>query len=115
MPIRTLLAGAVCALAALLPVSAATADRGGESALWRAYDQTLSRARYIDPTHTLTPRAPGGRGFGPWVLNPAVAPATGTPYSYAKGGFEPPSYELSTDLFGTQLDPPAHWAPEYPG
>src|SRR4051812_41080305 len=23
-------------------------------------------------------------------------------------------YHLTTDQFGTQLDPPAHWAPEYP-
>ena len=24
------------------------------------------------------------------------------------------SYTIATDQFGTQLDPPAHWAPEYP-
>jgi kynurenine formamidase len=27
--------------------------------------------------------------------------------------FEATRYTLSTDQFGTQLDPPAHWAPEY--
>ena len=27
---------------------------------------------------------------------------------------ELPIYTLSTDQLGTQLDPPAHWAPEYP-
>ena len=32
-----------------------------------------------------------------------------------KDGFEATKYEIATDQFGTQLDPPAHWAPEYPG
>src|SRR5678810_446411 len=31
-----------------------------------------------------------------------------------KDGFEATSYALRTDQLGTQLDPPAHWAPEYP-
>src|SRR3954451_24633593 len=115
MKIRTLPTYCDCALVAFLPVFAATADRGRESALWRAHDQTLSRARYIDLTHTLTPGAPVWKGFGPSVFKPAVDPATGNPYTYAKDGFEATSYELSTDQFGTQLDPPAHWAPEYPG
>jgi kynurenine formamidase len=30
-------------------------------------------------------------------------------------GFEATAYRIATDEFGTQLDPPAHWAPEYPG
>jgi kynurenine formamidase len=29
-------------------------------------------------------------------------------------GFEATRYDLATDQFGTQLDPPAHWAPEFP-
>jgi kynurenine formamidase len=37
------------------------------------------------------------------------------PYTYAKDGFEATAYTIATDQFGTQLDPPAHWAPEYPG
>ena len=41
-------------------------------------------------------------------------PKNGKPYRYAKDGFEATRYSLSTDHFGTQLDPPAHWAPEYP-
>ena len=28
--------------------------------------------------------------------------------------FEASNYTLPTDQLGTQLDPPAHWAPEYP-
>src|SRR5581483_12174211 len=43
-----------------------------------------------------------------------VDPKTGRPYTYAKDGFAATAYRLSTDQFGTQLDPPAHWAPEYP-
>ena len=32
--------------------------------------------------------------------------------AFASDGFEATQYLLSTDQFGTQLDPPAHWAPE---
>jgi kynurenine formamidase len=38
----------------------------------------------------------------------------GEVYTYAKHGFEATEYLLATDQLGTQLDPPAHWAPEYP-
>ena len=55
------------------------------------------------------------KGFGPATFKPTVNPLTGQPYTYASDGFEATAYELSTDQFGTQLDPPAHWAPEYPG
>ena len=51
-------------------------------------------------------------GFGPSVFRPAVNPATGQAYTYANDGFEATSYTLATDQFGTQFDPPAHWAPE---
>ena len=54
------------------------------------------------------------KGFGPSKFGPALNPETGKPYQYAKDGFEATRYNLSTDQFGTQLDPPAHWAPEYP-
>jgi kynurenine formamidase len=53
------------------------------------------------------------RGFGPSAFSPSLNPQTGQPYTYAADGFEATSYRLSTDQFGTQLDPPAHWAPEY--
>jgi kynurenine formamidase len=54
------------------------------------------------------------KGFGPVNFGPTVNPETGRPYQYQKDGFEATRYLLSTDQFGTQLDPPAHWAPEYP-
>jgi kynurenine formamidase len=49
------------------------------------------------------------------MFAPSVDPVTGQAYTYAKDGFEATAYQLATDQFGTQLDPPAHWAPEYPG
>jgi kynurenine formamidase len=43
-----------------------------------------------------------------------VDPATNQPYTYEKDGFEATHYDLSTDQLGTQLDPPAHWNPNFP-
>ena len=60
------------------------------------------------------PSIPVWKGFGPSKFGPTINPENGKPYEYAKDGFEATQYNLSTDQFGTQLDPPAHWAPEYP-
>jgi kynurenine formamidase len=106
---KLLLAAAVLALA--VPSAAEAKDGKG---LWRLYDRSLSKARYIDLTHAITPGIPVWRGFGPAQFSPAVDPATGKAYTYAESGFEATAYLLRTDQFGTQLDPPAHWAPEYP-
>jgi kynurenine formamidase len=103
---------AIVALAAAAPgAPAAAASAPG---LWKVYDEALSSARYIDLTHEITPRMPVWKGFGAAAFAPSVDPATGRPYTYAKDGFEATAYQLATDQFGTQLDPPAHWAPEYP-
>ena len=96
------------ALALALP-SVAGAQAGD---LWKVYDRALSKAKYIDLTNTLYPGGPVWSGFGPAQFKPTVNPATGQPYTYAADGFEATSYLLSTDQFGTQFDPPAHWAPE---
>jgi kynurenine formamidase len=90
--------------------SATDADQG----LWSIYDRSLKNAKYIDLTHTLTPSIPVWAGFGPSAFGPALNPEDGRPFTYANDGFEATRYELGTDQFGTQLDPPAHWAPEYP-
>ncbi len=82
--------------------------------LWQVYEQSLKRARYIDLTHTITPSIPVWKGFGPAKFEPTVNPETGKAYDYAHDGFEATRYTLATDQLGTQLDPPAHWAPEYP-
>lgn len=36
----------------------------------------------------------------------------GEVFTYEKHGFVAIAYELSTDQYGTQLDPPAHWETE---
>ncbi|HYM17954.1 MAG TPA: cyclase family protein [Micropepsaceae bacterium] len=98
------------ALGAALP-SGARAQTDG---LWKVYDESLRQAKYIDLTHTITPDIPVWAGFSPSKFTPAIDPKSKLPYAYAKDGFEATHYDLSTDQLGTQLDPPAHWAPEYP-
>jgi kynurenine formamidase len=107
---RAMTAAMLAAAAAALATPAVAA--AGDDDLWGVYDRALQPAKYIDLTHTITPSTPVWSGFGPSVFRPAVNPATGRPYTYAADGFEATSYTLATDQFGTQLDPPAHWAPE---
>ncbi len=108
-------AAAVAIMALAAASSATPAAANAAPGLWKVYDEALSRARYIDLTHAMTPNMPVWKGFGAAMFDPSVEPATGRPYTYAKDGFEATAYRLATDQFGTQLDPPAHWAPEYPG
>lgn len=95
-------------------ISLTACSRSSDNGLWEVYDRSLRSAKYIDLTHTITPAIPVWKGFGPSKFAPALNPETGKPYQYANDGFEATQYNLSTDQFGTQLDPPAHWAPEYP-
>lgn len=92
-------------------VSRSTAAAPG---LWSVYQEELASAKYIDLTHVLTPHIPVWRGFAPSTFGPALNPETGEAYRYDTDGFEATRYALGTDQFGTQLDPPAHWAPEFP-
>ena len=96
------------------PAVQAPAAAPSATSLWQVYEQSLKGAKYIDLTHTLTPSIPVWKGFGPAKFGPTINPDTGQPYKYDVDGFEATRYELSTDQYGTQLDPPAHWAPEYP-
>jgi kynurenine formamidase len=114
---RCIIVGAILLMTACNPRSNSTADRASAKSpdLWAVYTQSLAGAKYIDLTHTLAPTIPVWKGFGPATFGPTVNPETGKPYTYAADGFEANRYTLSTDQFGTQLDPPAHWAPEYPG
>ncbi|HZP09895.1 MAG TPA: cyclase family protein [Methyloceanibacter sp.] len=89
--------------------------------LWSVYEQALKGAKYVDLTHTITPNIPVWAGFADSTFAPAKAGSDtegfatkGEVYTYAKHGFEATEYRLKTDQLGTQLDPPAHWAPEYP-
>jgi kynurenine formamidase len=101
-----LLAGAACARPSAQP--------SAEPPLWRLYSETLAHAKYVDLTHTITPSIPVWAGFGHATFGPTVDPKTGRPYTWAQDGFEATRYVLATDQFGTQLDPPAHWNPDYP-
>ena len=92
------------------------ATASGGSTSW-----SLKGAKYVDLTHTITPNIPVWAGFAASTFAPATAGSdiegfakTGDVYTYAKHGFEATEYTLRTDQLGTQLDPPAHWAPEYP-
>lgn len=109
---------AIFGVAVLLSGSAYAQDGKG---LWGVYDQSLKGAKYVDLTHTIGPNIPVWYGFGPSSFEPAKAGADiegyakkGDVYTYDKHGFEATAYTLTTDQLGTQLDPPAHWAPEYP-
>ena len=111
---RTLKLAASAAAVLLLFILPGSALAAKGTGLWKVYNQTLSKARYIDLTHDITPNMPVWKGFGPATFKPTVNPLTGQPYTFAADGFEATAYTIATDQFGTQLDPPAHWAPEYP-
>jgi len=100
--------------AGLLLSCSAGQSRTNTEDLWQVYDQVFRHAKYIELSHIITPRIPVWKGFGPSTFEPARDPNTGKAYTYASDGFEATAYHLSTDQLGTQLDPPAHWAPEYP-
>lgn len=104
----------IAMLSTLIFVSKAVTQSSPEPPLWQVYQQSLKSAKYVDLTHTITPSIPVWAGFGPSTFEPTINPKTGNPYNYKEDGFEATHYNLSTDQLGTQLDPPAHWAPEYP-
>jgi kynurenine formamidase len=82
--------------------------------LWKVYEQFFRTAKYVDLTHTITPSIPVWAGFGSAKFSATINPKTGKTYTYAQDGFEATHYDLPTDQLGTQLDPPAHWNPNYP-
>jgi kynurenine formamidase len=88
------------------------------SSLWKAYDDIFKSAKYIDLTHPFEPNQAVWPGFGTAKFKPAVAGNkiegyvdVGDEFTYEKHGFVATAYELTTDQYGTQLDPPAHWEP----
>jgi kynurenine formamidase len=93
---------------------AATTHRRPAPSLWEVYEQSFQKAKYVDLTHTIGPSIPVWAGFGASTFGPALNPATGKAYAYQQDGFEATRYSLATDQLGTQLDPPAHWDPNYP-
>ncbi|HBK46051.1 MAG TPA: cyclase [Xanthomonadaceae bacterium] len=104
-----------CLLAlSLLAASAAPARAADDTRLWDVYATQLKDVKYVALSHVIAPDIPVWHGFGPSKFEPAGSPDTGKPYRYDSDGFEATRYTLATDQLGTQLDPPAHWAPEYP-
>jgi kynurenine formamidase len=97
-----------------LGVAGLAGDPKPEPELWRVYRQSLATAKYVDLTHTVSPSIPVWPGFGRSKFSPVADPKTGRPFSYREDGFEATRYDLSTDQLGTQLDPPAHWNPDFP-
>lgn len=86
--------------------------------LWSLYNNSLKSAKYIDLTHAFEPVQPVWPGFANAKFKPAVAGRdiegyvkAGDEFTYDKHGFVATSYELPTDQYGTQLDPPSHWNP----
>lgn len=96
--------------AVVLPAAAEETD------LWGIYNDVLKRAKYIDLTHAFSPTIPVWPGFGQAKFKPTEAGKpiegyvkVGQEFTYEQHGFIATSYELPTDQYGTQLDPPAHW------
>lgn len=111
---RTRLATATAG--ALLFLFGATTAHAQEVDLWQVYNDVFTRAKYIDLTHAFEPVQSVWPGFGPAVFKPAVAGnaipgyvEVGQEFTYEDHGFIASAFELTTDQYGTQLDPPAHW------
>lgn len=90
--------------------------RAKSTDLWQIYDTAFKTAKYVDLTHAFSPTIPVWTGFGRATFSAAKAGAdlpdyinTGEEYTYDRHGFIATGYELPTDQYGTQLDPPAHW------
>jgi kynurenine formamidase len=101
-------------VAILACVTVAVAQPHTQPPLWQIYQQSFKQAKYVDLTHTINPSIPVWAGFGPAAFSATLNPKTGAAYTYEADGFEATHYDLSTDQLGTQLDPPAHWNPDYP-
>jgi kynurenine formamidase len=104
------------ALSLSLCQHAAAGSPGGDAlSLWRFYDSSLLRAKYIDLTHAIAPGGPIGEGFTDFIVGPALAGVAipgvidrGQPFTYDKLGVAITAYRLPMDHIGTQFGPPAH-------
>ncbi|WP_299271028.1 cyclase family protein [uncultured Psychrosphaera sp.] len=96
--------------------STSVSTKDSQLKLWDVYLDVFKDAKYIDLTHAFEPVQSVWPGFGNAKFKPAKAGKRiegyieeGEEFTYEKHGFVATSYELSTDQYGTQLDPPAHW------
>jgi len=106
----------VLGAAAIACVAATTGLEAKEPGLWDVYVERLKGAKHIDLTHAFEPTQPVWPGFGNATFKPARAGKDiqgyvdkGQEFTYEKHGFVATAYEIPTDQYGTQLDPPAHW------
>ncbi len=104
--------------AVLVGVSAVSGAALAQDSLWPVYENQLKSAKYIDLTHAFEPVQAVWPGFGNAKFKPSVAGQdlegfvkAGEEFTYEKHGFVATAYELTTDQYGTQLDPPSHWNP----
>jgi len=88
----------------------------GRSSYWGSYNDLFSAAEYVDLTHSFSPATPVWQGFGPASVQAGKAGVDmegyvkkGDEFTYYDHGFQTTQYQLTTDQYGTQLDPPAHW------
>lgn len=102
-------------LALAIPLAAFAAPKGAVN-LWDFYESALKNCKYVDLTHAYNPTISVWPGFGHAQFKAAVAGADiegyvkkGQEYTYAEHGFIATAYDIPTDQYGTQLDPPAHW------
>jgi kynurenine formamidase len=105
-------------VAAALLASTAASQADEANPLWDLYANTFKTAKYIDLTHAFEPNMPVWPGFGHAKFKAGVAGADlgdyakkGDEFTYEKHGFVATAYEIPTDQYGTQLDPPSHWDP----
>ncbi|MBL8551534.1 MAG: cyclase family protein [Hyphomonadaceae bacterium] len=115
---RRLLKLTAIGAAAALPACAPQARPAGPG-LWSAFDAAFARAKFISLSHILSQDSPLWSGFPRTTrftraearLAPGAPTATLT---YESPGLEATAYNLASDQFGAQLDPPAHWHQCYP-
>ena len=103
-------------LSLLLMSAEANQSNAQAPGLWDVYTNVLKNAKYIDLTHAFEPVQAVWPGFGNAKFKPARAGRpmegfveTGEEFTYAQHGFVATAYDIPTDQYGTQLDPPAHW------
>ena len=110
------LSASLAVVATIQVLTVATPSKGQETDLWAVYNDVLKDAKYIDLTHAFGPTIAVWPGFGQAKFKPATAGhdmpgyiKVGEEFTYDEHGFIATAFELTTDQYGTQLDPPAHW------
>jgi kynurenine formamidase len=90
---------AAAAAASMRAVSAAQPHMDAVG-LWGVYERVLSRARYVDLTHTFGPDTPHWKGFGAMTVRHL--------YTIPKAGFQVDQY-THVGQWGTHVDAPSHF------